>query len=320
MTDLGPLVSVVIPCYGQAHHLAGAVASALAQTHRPIEVIVVDDGSPDDVAGALVSFGTSVSLVRQANQGVSAARNAGVGASSGQYVVFLDADDELSDDAVARRLAIMTARPEVGLVVGHHREMDVEGHLLARVPEHRSLPPDPFYAMVARSFPPVGWMVRRDVFDACGGFDVELANCEDWDLSIRIAADHDVGYDGLSSQRYRVDPTSASANLGAHFRASRRMLTKNRPLATNRRRYAAARWLAGFYQARFLLGRIRMLPTWTERSRAAYHSTLVAPTFALYALVVVATAPIWGRRVGMNRARANQYEPPRFDATESASR
>ena len=87
-----PLVSVIIPCYRQAHFLADALRSAVAQTHRPLEIIVVDDGSPDDVAAVTAQFPT-VRLVRQPNRGLAAARNAGLRASSGDYVAFLDDDD-----------------------------------------------------------------------------------------------------------------------------------------------------------------------------------------------------------------------------------
>src|SRR5262245_14329418 len=93
-----PLVTVVIPCYNQAHFLGAALNSISSQTYRAIETIVVDDGSTDDSGSVARAHG--VRVLPQANQGVSAARNAGLRAASGDFVVFLDADDELMSHAV----------------------------------------------------------------------------------------------------------------------------------------------------------------------------------------------------------------------------
>lgn len=86
-------VSVVIPCYNGAAYLRETLESALAQTHAPLEVIVVDDGSTDDSAAIAESFGPPVRVIRQENRGESAARNVGVRASRGDWIAFLDADD-----------------------------------------------------------------------------------------------------------------------------------------------------------------------------------------------------------------------------------
>src|SRR5215216_7819784 len=97
--DPRPLVSIVIPCYRQAHLLGDAIESALSQTYPRVEVVVVDDGSPDDPA-SVVARHPEVHFVQQANQGGSVARNAGLRASRGEYVVFLDGDDVLLPHAV----------------------------------------------------------------------------------------------------------------------------------------------------------------------------------------------------------------------------
>src|SRR5436190_6621744 len=93
------LVSVIIPCYKQADCLPGALESALAQTHCETEIIVVDDGSPDNVF-EVVSRCSTVKYVEQQNQGLAAARNGGFSVSSGDYVLFLDADDRLMPHAI----------------------------------------------------------------------------------------------------------------------------------------------------------------------------------------------------------------------------
>ena len=88
------LVSVVIPCYNQAHFLGEAIESVLAQTYPHLEIVVVDDGSTDNT-GEVAARYPGVRYVRQENQGLAAARNTGLRHSSGDYLVFLDADDRL---------------------------------------------------------------------------------------------------------------------------------------------------------------------------------------------------------------------------------
>src|SRR5215213_3125487 len=98
-----PLVSVVIPCYNQAHFLGEAIESVLAQSYPNFEIVVVDDGSTDDTSEVAGSY-PKVRLVRQENQGLSGARNAGLARSEGEYVVFLDADDRLRPEALEAHL------------------------------------------------------------------------------------------------------------------------------------------------------------------------------------------------------------------------
>src|SRR5437868_3561752 len=94
MNGLEPLISVVIPCYQQAHFLGEAITSVLKQTYSHHEIIVVDDGSTDDPAAVTSSY-PNVRYIRQKNQGTAAARNRGLRESLGSFLVFLDADDRL---------------------------------------------------------------------------------------------------------------------------------------------------------------------------------------------------------------------------------
>lgn len=299
-----PTVSVVIPCYAQAHYLAGAIASAVAQDHRPLEIVVVDDGSPDDTAAvARAAFDqagdAAVVLIEQVNAGLSAARNAAIAACHGDVIVLLDADDELAPGAISARLAIMRSDPRVAMVVGHHRELSPDGQLLDRIPAVRSLPDDAFESLVRQALPPVGWAIRREALAQCGTFDTELEACEDWDLLIRVAARFKVGYDASTSQRYRVAPGSMSTKFDRQFRWSRTMLRANRGVAPDWRRYRVAETLAGYYQARYLLGRARLIDGRRARLAALAWAARRQPAFGAYALAVVATYPIWRRNVGL---------------------
>lgn len=112
------LVSVIIPCYKLAHYLPTAIDSALAQTYTPLEVVVVNDGSPDETAEVMARYADDprVMSLTQENAGVAAARNMGIAHAHGAYLQFLDADDWLHPEKIARQVALLDAEPDVGLV------------------------------------------------------------------------------------------------------------------------------------------------------------------------------------------------------------
>jgi glycosyltransferase involved in cell wall biosynthesis len=109
-------VSVVIPCFNVAPFLHATIASVLAQTHPVTEVIAVDDGSTDDTAAVAGAFRPPVRVIRQANAGVSVARNHGLRAATGAFVALLDGDDIWEPEKVARQVAYLDAHPEAGSV------------------------------------------------------------------------------------------------------------------------------------------------------------------------------------------------------------
>jgi len=112
---ISPSVSVVIPAYKAAGTIRHAIESVLAQTRAPEEIVVVDDGSPDDLASALESFGGLVTLIRKENGGAASARNLGIDRSRGDLIAFMDADDHWEPTKLARQLAALEAHPRVGL-------------------------------------------------------------------------------------------------------------------------------------------------------------------------------------------------------------
>ena len=178
-------VSVIIPCYDQAKFLAEAIESVLAQTHRAHEIIVVDDGSPDRPDAVVRAF-PGVYCIRQRNAGVSEARNAGVHAATGRYLVFLDADDRLLPNHLETSLEAFKQHPEVGMVCGDYRWFGADDtwhrHTCAPMPDHYS-------TLLKTHFigPPIVMMVRHDVVRRVGGFRSYVNGCEDLDLYLRIA-------------------------------------------------------------------------------------------------------------------------------------
>jgi glycosyltransferase involved in cell wall biosynthesis len=170
-----PTVSVIVPVYKGERFLADALDSVAAQTYAPLETIVVDDGSPD--ASAEVAAGRpDVRLVRQANQGVAAARNAGLAVARGELLSFLDQDDEWLPDKLARQVAHLLEHPDVAIVLAHMHHVLLED--TPRPPWFRPewlIQPQP-------GFTPSVWLIRRDAFERVGEFDTgyEVACDSDW--------------------------------------------------------------------------------------------------------------------------------------------
>ena len=128
-----PTVSVVIPCFNQGRFLRDALDSVLTQTLQPAEIVVVDDGSTDDTAAVAGRY-PGVRCIRQPNSGLASARNAGVTNTTGEAVVFLDADDRLRPDALAIGARELLAHPTCALVWGRCVRIDEQGTQLPTVP------------------------------------------------------------------------------------------------------------------------------------------------------------------------------------------
>jgi glycosyltransferase involved in cell wall biosynthesis len=187
-------ISVIIPAYRAAQTIGATVRSILQQTLRPAEILVVDDGSPDDIAGAVVPFGSEVTLIRQANAGVAEARNRGIAAARGEIIAFLDADDLWEPQKLQRQIDILQKYPTVGLVAGRYFNQE-PGH--AR--EIADMPAE----FLDRTMKPTGaklielacqiWtgavMVRREALEDIR-FISEFEPAEDRDVWIRILRGH----------------------------------------------------------------------------------------------------------------------------------
>jgi glycosyltransferase involved in cell wall biosynthesis len=197
-----PLVSVVIPCYNQAHFLGEAIESVLSQTYPHFEIIVVDDGSTDNTS-EVASDHQKVRLIRQENQGLSAARNAGLYQSRGEYIVFLDADDRLLPEALEVGVKELGAHPKCAFVFGYHNNIATDGSPLATShPPHNE--PDQYLALLHRCYIRMhAVMYRRSVFETVGGFDTSLGASEDYDMYLRIAREYPVYHHDEVVAEYR---------------------------------------------------------------------------------------------------------------------
>ena len=193
-----PLFSVVIPARNAEDTIAQALDSVLIQTCQQFEIIVVDDGSTDaTVQIATEKAADRVTIVSQENQGVSAARNAGIRVARGAYVSFLDADDLWLPTYLAKAIEALSGDPEPGLVFTDAWVYDEPAGRIRRQPMMArrrptdDLPSEPaaFFSLLLRgNFVYTSATVPKDVLEQVGGFDAELTRAEDYDLWLRISA------------------------------------------------------------------------------------------------------------------------------------
>jgi len=180
-------VSVVIPTYNYGRFITAAINSVLAQTSRPSEIIVVDDGSTDNTTEIVSNFGDRVKYVRQENAGVCAARNRGVAESKADHIAFIDADDVWQPTFLEKMLERFSKDDTVGLVHCGMREFDhVTGRTLrTHVGEKGSLERLLLWESVNVTGSVIA--VSRKAFDEAGGFDPKMKVGEDWDFCYRVA-------------------------------------------------------------------------------------------------------------------------------------
>jgi glycosyltransferase involved in cell wall biosynthesis len=181
-------VTVVIPAYNYARFLPHAIDSALRQTHRPLEILVVDDGSTDHTRAVVAAYGERVRYLYQPNAGLSAARNTGIQNASHPFIALLDADDQWLPERVRSGMAAFGRLAEdFGVVACRSHRMDAEGRTLPVNPGLLELSGEVTAAdiLLATRFSPSAAIIRREVFEDCGGFDATLRSSEDRDLWIR---------------------------------------------------------------------------------------------------------------------------------------
>lgn len=191
MARTEPTVTAVINTYNDAERVGRAIRSVLNQTHRPVEVIVIDDGSTDGTEGSVRrEFGNQVQYCWHSNQGIGASRNLGIGLASGEWIAFLDSDDYWAPEKLELQVAAGTAEAGVVMVGCIGLLCTPEG----RIMDQLSLPQPPttkaFRAALKRrcTLVPSGALMRRDVLQQVGGFPEDLMAAEDHVTFARVAA------------------------------------------------------------------------------------------------------------------------------------
>ncbi|MEO8455385.1 MAG: glycosyltransferase family 2 protein [Sphingomicrobium sp.] len=220
-----PLVSVIVPAWNAEQTLAETLHSAAAQTHRDLEILIIDDGSTDDTAALAAEFCASdprARLIRQKNGGLASARNCAIDAAQGDFIAPLDADDLWHPEKIERQLATFAASSaQVALVYCWYRMIDERGCVIAPawapVFEGRVFARHLECNFGTGSAP----LIRRS---ALGDLRYELSRpgeggCEDWLLQLQIAARHEIACTRAFLLGYRQHPRAMSADSGRMIRA-----------------------------------------------------------------------------------------------------
>jgi glycosyltransferase involved in cell wall biosynthesis len=222
-------VSVIVPAYNAGRFLRAAIDSALAQDYRPIETIVVDDGSTDDTAAVAKSYGSRIVFVQQPNRGTSAARNRGVALATGEIYAFLDADDMCHPNKIALQVEALARDPSLDIVftqMQNFRDPSAAGYEAGR--DAAPLAPVPGVL-------PGPMALRRASFDRVGSFDESSAFAEfaEWLLRSR-----DRGLRERVLPQVLLRRRIHDANKGVLQRDEREMYIRYIKAALDRRRAA----------------------------------------------------------------------------------
>jgi glycosyltransferase involved in cell wall biosynthesis len=213
-----PMVSVIIPAYNAAEFLGAAIASVQKQTFSDWELLIINDGSTDDsvaIIGEYQTIDDRIHLINQLNQGVSTARNLGVEKSRGQFLAFLDADDQWLPNKLYQHLKHFQSHPQLGVSFSQVEILNQAGEPTGQVSSSRlsNLKPE-YFLSENPTTTTSNWVVRREVFHQVGGFCKDMSFSEDLEWLLRVSCtDWEVaGIDEVLT-RYRTSSGGLSSNL-----------------------------------------------------------------------------------------------------------
>lgn len=221
-----PLVSVVIPAYNSARHIAEAIDSVLRQDYPALEILVIDDGSVDNTIEIIASYGDKVRLLTQTNQGSAAARNHGIRQANGKYIAFLDADDAWWSHKTRYQVdALMQSGYKMAYsrfirwyedASGHFPHPETEFSLASHphVSEDRVVTGSPYAELLLDC---IVWtstvIVEKNELEEAGMFDEYLRKGQDYDLWIRLSRRIDMLGLEQPTALYRIHPASITGSV-----------------------------------------------------------------------------------------------------------
>lgn len=221
MNHEAKLISVIIPCYNAEKYISETIESVINQTHRNLEIIIIDDGSTDNSSAAIKALADKDSRIFyhfQQNKGMCAARNAGLRFAAGEYILFLDNDDVIEKSFLEDRCAFLTANPEYGLCGGEVVKIDERGRILPsdyteRAPTENMLDEILLYRKNVSSIPS-NLLMRRSVLESSGvAFNESLNSTGDKYFLIQMARATKCSDAAASAVKYRIHGGSVSSRL-----------------------------------------------------------------------------------------------------------
>ena len=185
-------VAVIIPSYNRAAFLERALASVIAQTYPVTEIIVIDDGSTDNTQQLIEDNYSQIRYLQQTNMGVSAARNAGINATTCEWVCLLDSDDTWQPDKLEKQCKALTEKP-IHLFCHTNESWYRNGKRLNQGKKHEKHGGNVFkHCLPLCAISPSSTMIKKELFDKVGLFDEKLPACEDYDMWLRICGEYPV--------------------------------------------------------------------------------------------------------------------------------
>lgn len=295
-------VSVVIPSYNRASYLPQAVGSVLDQTRLPEEILVVDDGSTDNTAEVVSALRGPVRYLHQSNRGAGAARNYGIREAKGDYVALLDTDDLWFPEKLARQVAILDQRPEVGLVHSASELMDEggvpTGEVWGKADYHGRIYERLLFANGVNAS---SVLVRRHLLLEVGAYDEAFPLLENWELWLRLSKVCEFAYQEAPMTRYRVHKGNAIGDLeklkrSIYLLQAKHILKPDSTLSPGLRRQVLARHHEALADA--YVGKGRLAPAREEFFKSLFYKPLQPDV--LYRLFRVSTSAL------LKRDRAEQ--------------
>lgn len=210
---MNPLVSIICPCYNQAQYLEETIESALKSSYRPVEILIINDGSTDnseEVAEKLSSEHEEISVINQSNQGAAKARNCGINSAKGKYILCLDSDDLISKNYLSEGIQILEKAPKVKIAYCEAVKFSEKGQKPWKLKPYSS------NQLARDNMIFVSAIFRKSDWEACGGFSEDmLYGREDWEFWIKmLKTGGEVVRLPFVGFYYRLTPTSKRKKTG----------------------------------------------------------------------------------------------------------
>jgi glycosyltransferase involved in cell wall biosynthesis len=182
-----PLISVIIPTFNRGWALKAAIDSVLGQDYRNKELIIVDDGSTDNTGDILHTYENRITVIRQKNTGVSAARNRGIRTARGSYIAFLDSDDRWLPGKLRSQMEFFNSHPDAAIC--QTEEIWIRNGVQVNPKKRHKKPSGMIFekSLALCLVSPSAVMMKKSIFELVGTFDESLPAAEDYDLWLRIS-------------------------------------------------------------------------------------------------------------------------------------